>query len=263
MTEKKLEVYEEILLKGIGADSPHLAALTEARELLEKDGEELWPTPHFYACSKRLLSLCIPCSNWDVVARIITAGTARHPHHSWKWLSEWEYLPLRSLDNVREHSYGEPTGQFVLGTILGFFEGAAWLDQNWRAAANVYLNSMTILIRELLHAYWGDSWTRELTDPLLPDEKWEGRLTNAIYTWCKGGPEGHFRSSRMGELFAILDTGVAESHANQLEEQLPKWLLVVLDKLAYAALSTMRMSGRAYIVTLGIREVMKPLGQKT
>lgn len=249
---------EATLFKGIAANSPFVETIGKARDLLRTDGENS-PYDSPYNCSTELIRLCTPCNDWDIVSRIITAATIRHPYRAYNWVPRWEPLLLQNPENWQE-TYGPPTGAFALGASLSLFEGAAWLDQYACVGDNGYLRMMPMLTRELLTSLRRQtSWTAKLGDSLLPDKKWEGRLASAVAAWNKGGPLGHFRQQRMGQLFAVLDDGIGPRTANQLEEILPAWTLILLEKLAYTALGTLGQAGRAYLITLGLRDLLKPV----
>lgn len=265
---KGLQDWERIILRKIANAKPFDGKdqeeflLMQASYLMKEDSPK-WASEH-YSCSTQLIRLIVPCPDFDTVATIVTAGVMLHPATSVQWMRTIEPLLTTGPDGEDwKASYGKPTGEFILGTILGIYEGASWLGEHRLGTNSPYLKHLSQFTADLFTWRYPERefWAAKLTDPILPDPKWENRLGQAIKAWGRGDSLGLDKSIRLGEFMAMFRTIVNKRNANQINDEYPKILLTLLDQISYTILGRLSPGGRAYLLDLGLADIFQPFDE--
>lgn len=169
--------------------------------------------------------------DWRSMQQIVVAGIAHDPSAAHPWL---EALSAPCLTTTPPSAYEE---EYLLGLILGLFEGGVWLDTNWRVKELPYhLNCWTTLV-EILQAQ-GTSEIGSSDLDRVNHQGFSGELANAVKGYIRGGVDHAYRMRQ------VQDSLDRFARTFKTAPQPCPVANLVFDQLAYAVFGDLSALGR-------------------
>lgn len=174
-----------------------------------------------------LMEYCKKSPSWQISAKIAQAVVVRT-----YGADRWPRLIMEVEGN---------TPYFWAGLLLGSFEAASWLDQNYPIRTCFSDDFPRIVCRFVV----SQSETAKNTGAVASDKKYLPKLSTAIKKWAGGGPQywcnkGN-RLADIGKIFVSIQTITEEILFGKLTPLGNE----VLDQLSYAAFNLVSAEGRS------------------